>query len=132
MQLDRSGVLAFLLSLVAVVGCETSGPSTAANGAGTAVEIPPELVAGRDIYRNTCMLCHDRGDGGAPRIDSAVAWRARLEQPEDVLVLHATEGFRGERGTMPPRGDKPDLTDDEVRQAVQYMMFRVQSLPPAP
>jgi cytochrome c5 len=40
----------------------------------------------------------------------------------DTLVRHAIEGFQGQAGYMPPRGGNSTLTDQQVRDAVQYMV----------
>ena len=64
-----------------------------------------------------CARCHRTGEGGAPRIGDRDAWRPRLTQGVDALVLSAIRGHGG----MPPRGDKADLTDAELRNAILYM-----------
>jgi len=38
-----------------------------------------------------------------------------------MLYKHAMEGFTGTKGTMPPRGGNPKLTDDEIKAAVNFM-----------
>ena len=72
---------------------------------------------GAQIVKAQCAKCHQKGDGGAPRIGDRDAWRPRLTQGVDALVLSAIRGHGG----MPPRGDKADLTDAELRNAILYM-----------
>jgi len=72
---------------------------------------------GKQIVDAQCARCHRKGDGGAPRIGDQNAWRPRLTQGVDALVLSAIRGHGG----MPPRGDKADLTDGELRNAILYM-----------
>lgn len=72
---------------------------------------------GKQIVDAQCSRCHRKGDGGAPRIGDQNAWRPRLTQGVDALVLSAIRGHGG----MPPRGDKADLTDAELRNAILYM-----------
>jgi cytochrome c5 len=72
---------------------------------------------GAQIVKAQCAKCHQKGEGGAPRIGDREAWRPRLTQGVDALVLSAIRGHGG----MPPRGDKADLTDAELRNAILYM-----------
>ena len=67
-------------------------------------------------------MCHGSGIGGAPRLVDKEAWAPRIAQGNDTLYQHAIEGFTGQSGFMPPKGARMDLSDDEVRGAVDYMI----------
>ncbi len=82
----------------------------------------PELVAGREVYLNTCHLCHDEGEESAPRLSSEKAWEPRIAKGEETLIAHAIEGFEGSRGEMPARGGNKELTDPQVASAVRFMI----------
>jgi cytochrome c5 len=64
-----------------------------------------------------CAKCHQDGKGGAPKVGDREAWSKRLSQGID----HATRSAIAGHGGMPPRGDKADLTDGEVRAAILHM-----------
>jgi len=102
------------------------GEEAAAGEPQVAAAAQPEPVAtsmsGPQVYNEACLVCHGSGVGGAPVVGDEAAWAARLAQGADTLYLHALEGFTGQTGYMPPRGARMDLTDDEVRAAVDYMM----------
>jgi thiosulfate dehydrogenase len=87
-----------------------------------------EARTGQATYAGTCAACHDRGVTGAPALNDASGWQARLAQPREALVRHAVAGFR----TMPPRGGNPRLSDAEVADAVAYMVDRVSGRVGAP
>jgi cytochrome c5 len=36
--------------------------------------------------------------------------------------MHALQGFQGEKGFMPQKGGRPDLSDAEIMGAVDYMV----------
>ena len=72
---------------------------------------------GAQVVKAQCAKCHQEGVGGAPKIGDRNAWRPRLTQGIDNLVRSAIRGHGG----MPPRGDKADLTDAEIRSAVLHM-----------
>jgi cytochrome c5 len=85
-----------------------------------------DLVAGKQVYDSTCSLCHNMGIAGAPKFGDQALWAARLEKGMDTLVTHAIKGFTSEAGNvMPPKGGRPELSNDEVKNAVAYMLDAV-------
>ena len=80
------------------------------------------MLSGPQVYNEACIICHGAGIGGAPKIDDPSLWSARIAQGNDTLYQHAIEGYTGELGFMPPKGARMDLSDDEVRAAVDYMV----------
>ncbi|MDX1571117.1 MAG: c-type cytochrome [Xanthomonadales bacterium] len=76
---------------------------------------------GELIYNNVCKACHGAGVAGSPKLVAA-EWEARLEQGMDTLVEHAINGYQGQAGYMPPKGGRPDLSDEQVRTTVQWMV----------
>jgi cytochrome c5 len=75
------------------------------------------LKAGPDVYGGLCVACHGSGAAGAPKLGDKKAWGPRIAQGFDVLVKHATEGYKG----MPPKGGGADLDPQEVARAVAWM-----------
>jgi cytochrome c5 len=73
--------------------------------------------SGAQIVEAQCSMCHREGVGGAPKIGDVAAWAPRLTDGLDAAVRKAIHGHGG----MPPRGDRADLTDAEIRNAVIYM-----------
>jgi cytochrome c len=91
--------------------------------AGPKVAVSSSVVAeGQAVYQRSCALCHDQGVAGAPALGDAADWGARLEKGLDVVYDHAINGFQGDAGVMPPKGGFVQLSDDEVRQAVDYLL----------
>ena len=74
--------------------------------------------SGAQVYNEQCVKCHRDGVGGAPRVGDLAAWTPRLKDGLDNVVGAAIRGHGG----MPPRGDRADLTDSEVRNAALYMI----------
>lgn len=77
---------------------------------------------GMQTYQRACFACHGTGAAGAPLLGDAADWSARAEQGREVLIRHAIEGYMGERGYMPPKGGQPQLADDAVIAALDYML----------
>lgn len=129
--------LAFL-SLLALAACgqKESAESTAQAAAPAATEAAqptaatttaaadPALKAGEDVFKKTCVMCHQTGAAGAPIVGDKADWDARLAQGKDTLYKHAVEGFTGAKGAMPARGGSSALSDDEVKAAVDFMLSK--------
>ncbi|MCB1941020.1 MAG: cytochrome c5 family protein [Candidatus Accumulibacter sp.] len=73
---------------------------------------------GAAIYNSICMACHASGVAGAPKAGDAAAWAPRIATGTDALVASVTNG----KGAMPPKGGGSDLTDDEIKAAVAYLV----------
>lgn len=73
------------------------------------------------IYNNVCAACHTAGVAGAPKLEAA-EWTVRAAQGIDTLVDHATNGI----GIMPAKGGRADLSDEQVRVTVEWMLSQVQ------
>ncbi|MDX5334138.1 MAG: c-type cytochrome [Gammaproteobacteria bacterium] len=79
-------------------------------------------AAGEKVYQKTCTACHAAGVAGAPKVGDKDAWAARINKGMDTLVKHAIEGFTGDKGVMPAKGGFSNLSDQEVADAVSYMV----------
>ncbi len=85
------------------------------------------LLKGRDVWAGTCMGCHGLGIAGSPKITDKTAWAPRIAKGKDTLYEHAINGFFGADGAMmPERGGNPELSDDEIRAAVDFMVANSQ------
>lgn len=85
------------------------------------------VLTGQQVVQAQCYKCHQEGLHGAPRIGDREAWIPRLKQGVEYAVRSAIRGHGG----MPPRGDRADLTDTEIRNAILYMYNPKGSAPPA-
>jgi cytochrome c oxidase subunit 2 len=78
-------------------------------------------VDGKAVYDKVCQVCHASGVAGAPKLGDKAAWGPRMKQGEDTLMQHAVKGIRG----MPPKGGSPDLSEAQIKAAIDYMMAPV-------
>jgi cytochrome c5 len=77
------------------------------------------LLEGQRAYQNVCAGCHEEGKDGAPLTGDREAWADRSPLWAAVLEEHAKDGYLD----MPAKGGDPDLSDEEVRAAVDHMMM---------
>lgn len=82
------------------------------------VSSPFAIADGAATYNTACVGCHMTGAAGAPKMDDKDAWAPRIAQGSDVLYASALEG----KGVMPAKGGQMQLSDDEIKAAVDYMV----------
>lgn len=79
----------------------------------------PNLQRGKQVYVNTCIICHQNGVMTAPRIGNSVNWNMRLNSSGlNGLYRHAIDGFN----SMPYKGACVTCTDNDVISAVDYLL----------
>lgn len=71
------------------------------------------------INERYCTVCHATGVLAAPVTGQAADWSARLAAHGlEGLIEHSINGF----GAMPARGGNADLSDEEMRATVEYLL----------
>lgn len=128
-------VLIALIWPLSMLGKGTSSPGTADEAElriqpVARVEMQSQPVAsvaagqprdGLAVYKTVCMVCHATGVAGAPKTGDKTAWAPRLALGVATLVKSAVQG----KGAMPPKGGGSDLSEDEVKAAVDYLIGQV-------
>lgn len=131
------GICIFVASTISSRGDEPSPTELSLIGEriqpfGTVVTDPSALVSKvasvaartplpvEQVLANACNACHVGGTLNSPVIGDTAVWQARLTAAGgvDELVASAIKG----KNLMPARGGNPDLTDDEIRAAVEKML----------
>ena len=100
----------------------TEAPATAE--ATAAVEAPAEATAdaGKAIYDKTCFACHLTGVANAPLLGNKEMWAPRIALGKEALYGSVING----KGAMPPKGGAMQLSEDEIKIAVDYMVSQAQ------
>ena len=81
----------------------------------------PASMTGGEVVAQVCALCHSTGMMSSPKLGKASDWAPRIEKGIDTLYSNAINGFN----MMPARGGRPDLSDDDVKAAVDHMLSQV-------
>jgi cytochrome c5 len=112
------GAIGFLL-----MGCGNDKPSASAD-AGVSVEGGQvDEHPGEKIYQQYCFSCHTPGISGAPKLGDVEAWAPRIAKGPDLLMRSTIEGIPP---AMPPRGLCAGCSQDELAQAIDYMVVESQ------
>lgn len=80
------------------------------------------LADGEAVYNSGCSACHAAGIAGAPKLGDKAAWANRVTKDKETLYSNVINGFQGETGVMPPKGGFMNLSDDDVKSAVDFMI----------
>jgi cytochrome c5 len=76
------------------------------------------MADGKAIYQQVCAACHATGAAGSPKMGDKAAWAPRIATGMDALYAAAING----KGVMPPKGGRADLSDADIKSAVDYMV----------
>jgi cytochrome c5 len=74
------------------------------------------------LYVNSCSWCHDEGSGGAPITGDKEDWERRTSKGMATVYANAIDGFEGATGIMPAKGSRMDLSDEEIKKLVDFMV----------
>jgi len=101
---------------------EQSQQQPAAQTATSTAGTQNDAAQGEKIYNKVCAACHAAGIAGAPKTGDQEAWKPRIAKGMDTLYSNAIKGFQGSTGVMPPKGGATSLSDQDVKDAVDYMV----------
>ena len=98
-RLKRSSIMGLLLLAAGAVGAA-------------------EIRSGEEVYNVSCAGCHASGVLQAPKLGDNSDWSKREQQGIEVLLSHAVKGFKN----MPAKGGNPTIKDQEIENAIIYML----------
>ena len=73
---------------------------------------------GKKTYDGACGVCHNTGIAASPKFGDATAWAPRIATGKDALYTTALKG----KGAMPAKGGRSDISDEDIKAAVDYMV----------
>lgn len=73
---------------------------------------------GAQVVEERCKECHAEGKSGAPKLGDMNDWKPRLKNGVAPLVKSAINGHNA----MPARGGLANLSDAEMKSAVEFMV----------
>ena len=99
---------------------ESMPPAERPEPAAKAGETVPVAAAGdgEAVYQKACKNCHATGVANAPKFGDSQAWAPRIAKGRDALFGSVKNGLN----VMPPMGGCMACSDEELRNAVEYMV----------
>ena len=82
------------------------------------VENTASTKPGQVTYEASCSACHANAAIGAPVVGDKAAWENVLTKGIDKVYHNGINGING----MPPKGGNMDLTDDQMKEVIDYMI----------
>ena len=92
--------------------------AAAAGTAAATADTGAASADGAEVYKTYCQTCHMSGLNGSIKYGDKIRWGKVTAQGKETVYQHALEGIRN----MPPKGGFPNLTDAEVKAAVDYIV----------
>ena len=78
----------------------------------------PDFGSGEAVYNAVCQACHTTGVLNSPKLGDPTGWELRLPKGKEAMYQSVINGLN----LMPPKGGRPDLSDEQARMAVDYML----------
>ncbi|HSG24256.1 MAG TPA: c-type cytochrome [Azonexus sp.] len=73
---------------------------------------------GVTVFNTVCGACHNTGVANSPKAGDKAAWAPRIALGKEALYKSAIGG----KGAMPPKGGAADLSDAEIKGAVDHLI----------
>lgn len=105
-------------SLVLAIAWSLSFGAQAADVRAQVEDRAGQPLKGREVYMQSCAMCHSPGTGGAPRPGVGEDWSERARKGPAELMISVLRG----RGAMPPKGGNASLSRTEAYLALDYML----------
>jgi nitrite reductase (NO-forming) len=70
---------------------------------------------GKAIYNASCAVCHNTL---SPKLGDKAAWAPHIKEGVEDMVSTVVKG----KGLMPPKAGKPDLSEEDISAAVEYLV----------
>jgi cytochrome c5 len=78
---------------------------------------------GKAVYNKICFACHKDGVAGAAALSNKKRWQENADKGDQSLLKTVKAGVvNGKYGTMPPKGSCMDCTDQDLYDAIHYMI----------
>ncbi|NOX84876.1 MAG: c-type cytochrome [Chlorobi bacterium] len=85
-------------------------------------QLTVNIENGEAVYKKVCIACHMTGVAGAPALNNKERWSVIAKKGMKKLHHDAINGYTGDYGVMPPKGTCMDCSDQDLYDAIGYML----------
>lgn len=89
---------------------------------GGSKEFTANLENGNKVYENACIACHLKGVAGAAKLTDKERWMESAQKGKDTLFMHVKEGYSGDYGVMPEKGECKECSDQDIYDGLSYIL----------
>jgi cytochrome c5 len=80
----------------------------------------PTLARGSVVYYRACVVCHQNGETGAPKLGDGDNWFTRAKKGKNILYQNAAYGYN----LMPIKGACVTCSYEDIEAATDYMLAK--------
>jgi len=126
------GVLILLTPIIAIsavlVGVpEPTRPAASSTPISTTGGVPTQLVSGKTVYNNTCMLCHGTDAQGSPHLGKPLRNSAYIQNSTDQELIDVITNGRfpdhplNTTGVLMPARGAQNISDEAIVKVVGFL-----------
>jgi len=122
--MNMKKLLAFVVvAMFSVVLFSCGGSGSSSSEAEKSDKITANIENGKVVYEKVCIACHMTGVAGAAALTDKPRWEEMAAKGMKTLHNSVIDGIaEGQYGVMPPKGSCPDCSDQDLFDAVSYML----------
>jgi len=80
------------------------------------------LDSGKTTFHTYCYICHKNAVGELTMLIDKTRWTENRAIDIETLIQHVRDGYTGNYGTMPLKGACTECSEDDLNNAIMYMM----------
>lgn len=80
------------------------------------------LDSGKVAFYKSCYICHENAVGDVTMLSNKTQLDKLDDKYLEKLLQHVRDGYTGNYGTMPPKGSCMECSEEELRNAILYML----------
>ncbi len=116
-------VVAMLTVVLISCGGSDSGSSTNDNESKKSAKMTANIDNGKVVYEKICIACHMTGVAGAAALTDKPRWEEMAAKGMKTLHNSVISGIpEGKYGVMAEKGSCVDCSDQDLYDAVSYML----------
>ena len=113
----------FFLSFILILSCGKNSQENTKKNFSFVNSYSANLKNGRKVFNKACITCHLYGSGGSIMLNDSLSWSRVLSKKNKIEIYsNVYNGYMGEKGPMPYKGGCLDCSDQDLMDAIEYIL----------